>query len=178
MIDTIVASTFDAITAIRNPYFFTNERIYQGELLGHLHIILEQKGILKEDILLVEEPPKRFGIHNTRQRPDIILHIPREVADASPRENNFSVWALKRRATTADADDDFEKLEIMFHRLDYPLGIFINIDADETFLERYQGEYRNRLYAFAIQIHNQQLLIRKTSFINEEVKEDYFELAV
>jgi hypothetical protein len=72
-----------------------------------------------------------------RRRPDIVLHVPAENSSAGVAENNFAVWALKRRSTQSQARDDFARLDEMFERLCYPLGIFANIDARDHFAASY-----------------------------------------
>ena len=63
-------------------------------------------------------------------------------------ENNYAVWALKRGSSAQSAPDDFEKLDEMFATLHYPLGFFININAQQDFLDHYPGPFRDRLYGF------------------------------
>ncbi len=43
---------------------------------------------------------------------------------------------LKLRASEFEARDDFSKLDLMFEKLNYPPGIFLNIDSNETFFDQ------------------------------------------
>jgi hypothetical protein len=88
--------------------------------------------------------------HATTQRPDIILHVPVEHSSDGVTANNSAVWALKRKATAAGAMDDFNKLDEMFQNLHYPLGIFINLEADHHFTGEYTGRYPDRLVGVAV----------------------------
>jgi hypothetical protein len=88
--------------------------------------------------------------HDTSQRPDIVYHIPKEVSGASVWENNFAVWALKHSASAAGAEEDFGKLDEMCVRLRYPLIVFLNVCSSKTRLDSYQGNYHQRIHAFAI----------------------------
>jgi hypothetical protein len=65
-------------------------------------------------------------------------------------ENNYAVWALKRKANDDAAADDFWKLDQMFEKLCYPLGFFININSQNDKLELYNGPYADRLIGIAV----------------------------
>lgn len=72
-----------------------------------------------------------------------------EVSGAQRYENNYAVWAFKRRVSRGGARADFGKLNEMFHILQYPLGFFVNIDADRDLLEEYEGQFADRLFGIA-----------------------------
>ena len=78
-----------------------------------------------------------------------------------PSENNLAVWALKRRARQAEATEDFDKLDVMFRELCYPLGFFINIGSDSHHLHCYAGEYPERLIAFTVRLGNGDIAIKQ-----------------
>ena len=73
-------ATLEAISQIGNPRYFYSERGYQGALYCCLRSILEQRGILMGDYMLEMEYQKTTRAHHINQRPDIILHIPREIS--------------------------------------------------------------------------------------------------
>lgn len=166
----ILDATKFAINLIHNKRFFNTERGYQGALFCHLHQYLLEKGLISEDVILEMEYQKSTR-HNVTQRPDIILHIPVEISGADIHENNFAVWALKRESSSNKAREDFSKLDIMFGELNYPIGIFINISAQETMLEEYKGNFKDRIYAFSIHRGDNGLLIKMANFEDGKVIE-------
>ncbi len=99
---------------------------------------------------IVELEYQKSRRHHMEQRPDIIFHVPTEYSGATPMENNYAVWALKRQADNEDAMDDFAKLDQMFEQLHYPLGFFINIESQTDKLEAYNGRYPDRLIGIAV----------------------------
>lgn len=154
MKEIIITSTIDAFRSITQKRFFKTERGYQGKFYCMLQPVLESKGIITESCFLEMEYQKRFNPHRTKQRPDIILHIPTEVSNESEIKNNFAVWALKYNGKCNDAINDFKKLDLMFQELDYPLGFFINIGSDKHWLDNYRGQFPDRITAFAVRLTN------------------------
>jgi hypothetical protein len=111
--------------------------------------VLEKKGLLRNGCILEMEYQKSHR-HGTGQRPDIVLHVPAEESGAGVTENNYAVWALKRRATKSEAIEDFGKLDVMFGALCYPLGIFVNIDTRHHRAACYSGRFPERLRTVAV----------------------------
>lgn len=149
MRNVLVRATEAAIYEVTHPRFFATERGFHGRFYCSLQAQLDQEGILIDGRILEMEYQKS-GRHGLTQRPDIVLHAPAEESGASVRDNNFAVWALKFRANEGDACDDFRKLNEMFEYLHYPLGFFLNIESDETMLQHYIGDFRDRLVAVAV----------------------------
>ncbi|MFX0209935.1 MAG: hypothetical protein ACFFDT_28400, partial [Candidatus Hodarchaeota archaeon] len=164
MKEQIVEATIYALKLVRNVRFFRTERGFQGELFCGLKTVLCESGILKDDLILEMEYQKTQYRHYTKQRPDIILHIPTELSDSEVYKNNVAVWALKRNASIIDAQDDFSKIDKMFQMLNYKLGFFINIDSRLHHLKYYDGQYKDRIFAFGIQLSGKKLQINKASF--------------
>lgn len=100
--------------------------------------------------------------HRLSLRPDIIVHIPFQRGTRSRREGNFAVFELKLRAQLKDAQKDFEKLSRICSVLGYPLGIFINIDSEETYFD-FNESFQYSIYVFAIQLSGERVLIRESS---------------
>ena len=101
--------------------------------------------------IIKQEYQKRLMHHGLKIRPDIIIHEPFEAGHhASRSEGNIAVIELKRRADADGATGDFKSLLGMLDALDYPLGIFINIDAAETFYELVPEEAKGRIACFAV----------------------------
>jgi hypothetical protein len=148
MRNALITATETAIRTVDAPRFFRTERGFQGRFYSSLLAELEHAGLLVGGAILEMEYQKR-GPHGTAQRPDIIFHIPFEHSGADRTANNFAVWALKRRATVASAQDDFDKLDQMFSGLQYPLGFFVNIDSTCHMAEHYNGGFPTRLVAVA-----------------------------
>lgn len=168
-IELLIEATLEAISKVRNPRYFCSERGYQGQFYCQLQSILEEQNIITADLILEMEYQKQVQNHHMTQRPDIILHIPSEVSGASSTENNFCVWALKRGTNSTGAREDFEKLNMMMEVLNYPVGIFINIDSGRHFLESYDLSYKNRIAAISVLLQDDVLLVNVATFQNDEL---------
>ncbi len=149
MRDDIVAATDRALRQVAEPRFLRTERGFQGQFYCALQRMLEERGVFRDGRILEMEYQKSAR-HGIGQRPDIILHVPAEDSGAAVTENNFAVWALKRHATAMQAQHDFERLDEMFERLCYRLGIFVNIDARDHFATSYAGRFAERLRTVAV----------------------------
>ena len=158
MTEAIVKATNEALVRLSEARFFQTERGFHGRFYCELQRALEETGLLKPPRILEMEYQKGSR-HEMSQRPDIILHVPAEDSGAQVSDSNYAVWALKRRATKSKASEDFEKLNDMFYRLEYPLGIFVNIDAQDHMASEYSGSYQDRLYAVAVWLQDQQAMI-------------------
>lgn len=145
----LLDSTVAALEMVSDPRFHRTERGFQGQFHCALQAELVRRRLVNGARLLEMEPQKSQVAHRTRQRPDIILHIPRESTGANAMTNNVAVWALKRRASASQAHDDFEKLDEMFFKLAYPFGFFVNIDDPRHHYGEYTGPYAERLIAIA-----------------------------
>lgn len=147
----IIESTLLALSAITNPRLFNNERGYAAEFKSVIEPLLAARGLMEKPGALVEvEHQKYQSKHGMVQRPDAIFHVPVEVSGASVKDDNYAVWAFKRRADIDDAWEDFRKLDEMFDTLKYPLGFSVNIGGAEDFLEFYPGPYRDRLFGVCV----------------------------
>lgn len=142
-----------ALTSATDPHYYEDERGFQGEFYANLRLRLRDMA-LPEGALLREEYQKRLAEHGLRIRPDIILHEPfdpgRHIGRHIGRdEGNHAVMELKRRATPGTAADAFTNLVAMIDALNYPLGVFINIDSSKTWAELVPEAYRARIVCLA-----------------------------
>jgi hypothetical protein len=162
MHDSLISATISALKSIRRPRYFENERGYQGQFYHILHGKLEEQGVFSNTgLILTEEHQKSSRSHGTRQRPDIILHAPRNETGAEVYENNIAVWALKLNATFDEAKEDFRKLDEMFKHLHYPLGIFINLNSASHYISSYEGDYPDRIVEFAVRLEDGEAVISR-----------------
>jgi hypothetical protein len=173
MKEKIINATIEALKSIQQTRFFETERGYQGVFYCELRTRLASNFSLNNDVILEMEYQKshRHGIEKN-QRPDIILHIPAELHGRSIRDDNFAVWALKHRASSAEALDDFEKLKEMFDQLHYPLGFFINVDSTKHQLEHYTGDFPDRIHTFAVKLIGGEVSIIHASLVENEICEE------
>lgn len=149
-----------SIKAINAKRYFSTERGYQGQLLIELNTELRIEPIFLGEASIEQEYQKTLKNHGINIRPDIIIHIPyEEEIYQSRRTGNFVVIQLKRKGSEHAASEDFDKLDLMFEKLDYPLGIFLNVDSNETFFDSYTGNYKDRLRCFAVQLSNNQVML-------------------
>ena len=141
-----------SIEAIDDRRFYQTERGYEGALVAELANRLPKAGVLDGSIVEMEYQ-KRLGLHGTRIRPDILIHLPAP-DDGDRRVGNVMACELKLRARRSDAMSDFRKLDELCGKLAYPVVVFINIDSNDTYAEFYNGPYRERFHFFATQLRD------------------------
>ena len=151
----------DSIRAITNRRLFSTERGYQGQLITELKNRVNIKQIFSKHAILEQEYQKTLEAHGINIRPDLIIHIPYETGIHNDRRSgNYVVIQLKLNASEEMAQEDFNKLDLMFgEELDYPLGIFLNINSGKTFFDCYTGDYRERLHCFAVRLVDDEVII-------------------
>lgn len=150
----------DSLKAINEKHFFNTERGYQGRLLSELEKRINIKKIFLGNIIIEQEYQKTLKKHGINIRPDIIIHVPyKEKIHPSRRYRNYVVIQLKLCASKEDAKKDFKKIDLMYNKLDYPLGIFLNINSDKTSFDSYSGDYKERLHCFAVKLSDNKILI-------------------
>jgi len=168
MREKIIQATIKSLKKNHQERFYQTERGYQGRFYCALQQALDDEGIIIDGLILEMEYQKRENIHHTSQRPDITLHIPVEYSGAERTANNYAIWALKRRGYRSgyhrNVTDDFNKLNIMFKKLNYPLGFLIIINSDRHMLDIYEGEFRDRIISFAVKLNNGAILIKQAYF--------------
>lgn len=149
-----------SIKSIEDKRYFSTERGYQAELYCQLKERLNPTWIQSKAILEVEYQ-KTEEKHGIKLRPDIVLHVPFESGQYNNRlSGNYIVIELKLRANERKAKEDFKKLNSIFQELNYPLGIFLNINSDKTFCDRYFGNYGQRLHCFAVKLANNEVIVK------------------
>jgi hypothetical protein len=142
----------EALGAIREPRLFKTERGYQGALLAELQLRL-RNAAFPGDPIIEQEYQKTIPNHGITIRPDLIIHIPFERGSTKRREEgNFVAIELKLAATAAEADEDFASLALIKEELGYPLTIFLNLDAAETYAERCSKRIALQTVCFAVQL--------------------------
>lgn len=142
----------EALISVTNPHYYEDERGFQGEFYAQLSLRLRDM-VLPEGALLREEYQKRLAEHGLRVRPDIILHEPFDLGRHRGRnEGNHAVMELKRRASPAAAADAFTNLVAMIDTLNYPVGVFININSPETWAEAVPETHRARIVCLAVHL--------------------------
>jgi hypothetical protein len=167
----IIETIVEALKHMDSPRFFKTERGFQGRFACALYGRFDAKKIFQDDTIIEEEYQKRIDPHETKLRPDLIVHVPVESSHSSSRtENNFVVFEFKRQANEYWAKEDFKKLNELFEKLKYPLGIFININGrSEIFLDKYSGLFKNRIHEFCITQTNDKINILHAYFQNDKV---------
>jgi hypothetical protein len=154
-IDQFLATLRDALASITESRVYESERGYQGQLLIEISSRLKNLPVWPGAPFVEQEYQKNADVHGLRIRPDIIIHQPFDRGNVrSRKEGNYVVFELKLRATEKEALHDFGKLSDMCTVLEYQLGVFINIDATNTYLAQYNGPMRDRLRAFAVRLNN------------------------
>lgn len=149
----ILAATIEALSTAAEARFFRTERGYHGRFYCTLQTALDRRGLMRDGAILEMEYQKSSR-HEMTQRPDIVFHIPTEEPGANVRANNFAVFALKWRASKAEAVEDFRKLDEMCERLAYPLAVFVNVASELSYREEYKGPFPERVHAFGVLLAN------------------------
>lgn len=158
---TIVALLCDAIAAINTPRLFETERGYQGALLTELSVRLHAADLPPDSIAEIEYQ-KRQGIHGSRIRPDILIHVP-AAAGGNRRLANTLACELKLSARAAEAKADFRKLDELCRTLDYSVVAFVNINSANTYGDLYDGPFSDRIHFFATQLRDGQLQVHHST---------------
>jgi hypothetical protein len=158
MIDAITK----ALASITNPRFYETERGFQGAFLASLEGVIPNAA-LPGGAIVEQEYQKRLQLHGIKLRPDIIVHVPTPIGGIRSNEN-FIVFELKLAASGKEAQGDFESLDSIIAALDYPIGVFINIAAEETYAEEYTGPFRHRMQFFAVRLAGERVLVRHAYF--------------
>ncbi len=161
MIDVVTRS----LAAVRHPRFYETERGFQGEFLAALRTELPEAG-LPGDAIVEQEYQKRLREHGMTTRPDIIVHVP-TLMGGDRRRGNFLVCELKLAARPEDAQEDFARLDAVLAALDYPLGVFVNVAADETHAGLYQGRFPVRIHCIAVHLNQGRVTIKHAAFDGE-----------
>ena len=104
--------------------------------------------------MLEMEYQKSRSEHDGRKRPDILLHIPVEISGARPNQNNFVVWALKREGKVRGIKKEIINFHYMFNTLNYQFGIFLNINSDNSFKEKFEKQFQGKVISFAVKLEN------------------------
>ena len=150
-----------SLQSITEPRFFKSERGYQGALIAEMEKHFS-KPLFKGNPIVEQEYQKTLLNHEITIRPDIIIHIPFGRGKVKNRkQGNFIVIQLKLQANESDAIDDFEKIDLMFDKLNYPIGIFLNIDTPNTFFDCYKGDFTDRLYCFFFFLKDEKVIINE-----------------
>lgn len=138
-----------ARASVTDPHYYEDERGFQAEFYAQLRLRFREMALL-EGALLREEYQKRLAEHGLRIRPEINIHEPFDPRRHCGRdEGNLAVMELKRRATPSTAADAFTNLVAMIDVLNYPLGVFIDIDSPKTWPESVPEAYRARIVCLA-----------------------------
>jgi hypothetical protein len=165
MIPTIVM----ALRRVSVPRFFDTERGYQGEFLAELRAALPELG-LPGDVIVEQEYQKTLPAHKINVRPDIIIHVPTP-EDGNRRLDNFAVFELNYQAGPKEAQEDFENLDTVIGALDYPLGVFVNVDSVRTQATHYRGAYRDRIHFFAVRLIDGVVQVRHAYYSGDDLIE-------
>jgi hypothetical protein len=144
----MIPSITAALRAVSTPRFFDTERGYQGEFLAELHAALRAIG-MPGGAILEQEAQKTLAAHGINIRPDLIVHVP-TVAGGNRAVGNFTVFEFKLRGGPRKAQEDFDNLDAIIGALNYPLGVFVNINSTRTQAATYAGPYRDRIHFFAV----------------------------
>lgn len=151
-LDSLLQAIRNSLLAIVDPRFYESERGFQGQLLVELssrvpELMPRNRGIIEQ------EHQKTLLNHNLTIRPDIIIHEPYDPEiHANRRQGNFAVIELKLYAGPKKAVEDFKSLYSMLTVLEYPVGIFININHTRTQVNHVPAEARGRIVSFATRL--------------------------
>jgi hypothetical protein len=150
----------ETLSKVSHPRFFETERGFQGDL--NVRLAQSVKGIIPNEYVIEEEYQKKFRAHEIKIRPDIIIHAPFQPSIHESRsDGNFAVIQIKLKASVHDAKEDFEKLDLMFEKLNYPLGIFINVSSRETHYKTYEGKFIGRLHCFSVELNKGSVVVNQ-----------------
>jgi len=156
---------------LTNERYWKSERAFQSEFYCILKEQCGVKNLFPKDAIFETEYQKRLDLHNLRRRPDLIVHIPTEMTNADVRENNYLVVQFKVKATLRKAIADFKKINELIAKLNYPMGVFINVDSEgKAFLGTYsKGEYKEKIHELSVYIKYEEIVIRHDYYSNGNI---------
>jgi len=156
---------------LTNERYWKSERAFQSEFYCFLKEQHETINLFPKGAILESEYQKKLDEHGLRLRPDLIVHMPTEITHANVRKNNYLLIQFKVHATLRKAIADFKKINDLIRILDYPIGIFINVDSEgKEFLASYsRGEYKQRIHEISVYREDGETIIRHVSYINGEI---------
>ncbi len=163
----IINRTITALRLISTLRYFRTERGFVAEFYHQLTEQLKNSNLFPQHTILEIEVQKKQALHyGVTQRPDLLIHIPIETGlTKNANENNFVVYAFKLGGNPAEVKSDYNKLEQMLDRLNYELGVFINIGAyPKIYLDTYNGNYQARIHEISIIKQNEKLFIKHAYF--------------
>ena len=142
-----------ALGRIKHPRHYESERGYQAELYAELRAELPHFGW--DNSIVEQEYQKRIKDHNTTIRPDLIIHVPFDPNKHNTRrEGNFVVFELKLNSNTNEkkAVSDYKNLAVICEKLSYPFAVFIIINGDSTYIDKYDGEHKDKILAYTVKL--------------------------
>lgn len=152
----------ESLKAISNIRYLASERAYQSALFSELKTKGKIEQIFSRYAIIEPEYQKTLTAHGITNRPDIIIHVPFETGINDNRaSDNYVVIQLKLKASESKAEKDFGDLDLMFEKLNYQTGIFLNIDSLKTFVNCYKGKYKEQLNCFAVKLVEGQVIINE-----------------
>ena len=151
----LVDATRESLRAIAIPRFFETERGYQAELLAELRKRLPTILALHDNAIIEQEYQKRVAVHGLNIRPDLVIHVPfDEERHPDRKRGNYACFELKRKATATEARADYENLSRLMGALNYPVGIFINLDSRETHISEAPKAAVGQFFSFAVSLRD------------------------
>jgi len=156
----------EALKQIRSQRYFNSERGFGGQLQANLERLLKENNVIPDEAIVEEEYQKRKDDHNMTYRPDIIVHIPFEAGLTRTRkEGNFIAFELKLRANEKAASYVFDKLSTYLKKLNYELGIFVNISGEKPFIELTEND---KIHVFSAIWNNQEVSVTHSYLSDQE----------
>ena len=147
---------------IDEPRLFQTERGYQGQLQAQLANRIHGELLTAQDLLVESEYQKSMRRHGLRIRPDLVIHVPYERGETpTRRDGNYAAIELKLRARAAAAHDAFGNLDEILTKLNYHVGIFINIASAETHFAECGSPHWKRIRAFAVRREGEYVVVRE-----------------
>ena len=151
-----------SLLAIYEPRLFNTERGYQGALQTNLSNTIAGGVFSRSDILVESEYQKSLRHHGVKIRPDLVIHIPHERDQTRTRQaDNFAVIELKRRASASSARSAFQSLDEILSKLNYHVGIFVNIGSAQTHFSSCESSHWRRIRCFAAQREGEYVVVQE-----------------
>jgi hypothetical protein len=151
--DRAIAATIEALRRVDAPrHFASTERGYQGWLFCAIQATYFELSLLNAGRIVEMEYQKTAATHGTIDRPDIVVHRPRDSKRPSPRGGNLAVFELKKLGRADEVAADLTKLQDLVERLDYRLAFFVNIGADDPGMHQFGQVWESKVHAFSTRL--------------------------
>lgn len=166
----IITQTIHAIRQIPRPGHIKTEKGFIAEFQSKLTIQLSDTDIFPETTLETLNHKSNHDHYGFQFMPGLVIHKPRLIPKEDIIENNFVFIAFNYGINPQRVKNNFYTLSQMFEKLNYKMGILINIGGyPDTYLWTYGSYYKDRVHELSIAYEFDYTHIQHTYFTGQGI---------